>query len=192
MNSKVPDIIYDKHKHELIGLGVSDMYRVTLEQKLSQQIIESDYKKYIPKERIRRHAFFIKKPIHRALTRISGHNASYVKEYLKQSECMAPNYPYEEYKALMDKGVANLAAKVLLGINIEHLKYCVIDRASSWNILCAIDLCFVSIRQDNTVEISRKNGIPSYLKFTTNAMLISFVSGLDGCYRLSIKWTFNL
>jgi len=27
MNSKVPDIIYDKHKHELIGLGVSDMYR---------------------------------------------------------------------------------------------------------------------------------------------------------------------
>jgi len=52
-------------------------------------------------------------------------------------------------------------------------------------------LMFIS-RQDNTVEISRKNGIPSYLKFTTNAMLMSFVSGLDGYYRLSIKWTFNL
>jgi len=119
-----------------------------LEQKLSQQIIESDYKKYIPKECIRKHAFFIKKPIHRALTRISGHNASYVKEqYLKQFECMAPNYPYEEYKALMDKGVPNPAAKVLLRINIEDLKYYEIDRTSSWNILCAIeDLCFVSIR----------------------------------------------
>jgi len=54
-----------------------------------------------------------------------------------------------------------------------------------------IILLFIS-RQDNTVEISRKNGIPSYLKFTTNAMLMSFVSGLDGYYRLSIKWTFNL
>lgn len=27
MNNKVPDIVYEKHKDELIGLGVSDMYR---------------------------------------------------------------------------------------------------------------------------------------------------------------------
>ena len=47
-------------------------------------------------------------------------------------------------------------------------------------------------RQDNTVEVSRKNGIPSYLKFNSNSLLMSFVSTLDGYYRLSIKWTFNL
>lgn len=27
MNNKVPDIVYEKHKDKLIGLGVSDMYR---------------------------------------------------------------------------------------------------------------------------------------------------------------------
>lgn len=27
LNNKVPDIVYEKHKRELIGLGVSDMYR---------------------------------------------------------------------------------------------------------------------------------------------------------------------
>lgn len=27
LENKVPDIIYEKHKRELIGLGVSDMYR---------------------------------------------------------------------------------------------------------------------------------------------------------------------
>lgn len=42
------------------------------------------------------------------------------------------------------------------------------------------------------MEISRKSGIPSYLKFATNALLMSFVSALDGYYRLAIKWTFNL
>ncbi|KAK2578134.1 hypothetical protein KPH14_012606 [Odynerus spinipes] len=170
MENKVPDIVYERHKRELIGLGVSDMYRVMLEKRVPREIVESDYKKYIPKECIKRHAFFIKKPIHNALGRISGHDASYVKEqYLKQFECMAPNYPYEEYKALMDKD------------------------SGTWNQLCAIeDLCFISIRQDSTVEVSRKTGIPSYLKFATNNLLMSFVSALDGYYRLAIKWTFNL
>lgn len=27
MDSNVPDIVYERHKQELIGLGVSDMYR---------------------------------------------------------------------------------------------------------------------------------------------------------------------
>lgn len=27
MENKVPDIVYERHKRELIGLGVSDMYR---------------------------------------------------------------------------------------------------------------------------------------------------------------------
>ncbi|KAF7385653.1 hypothetical protein HZH66_011495 [Vespula vulgaris] len=193
MENKVPDIVYERHKRELIGLGVSDMYRVMLEKRIPREIVESEYKKYIPKECIKRHAFFIKKPIHNALGRISGHDASYVKEqYLKQFECMAPNYPYEEYKALMDKGIPNPPSKVVLRVNVDEVKYCETE-SGAWNQLCAIeDLCFISIRQDNTVEVSRKNGIPSYLKFPTSNLLMSFVSALDGYYRLAIKWTFNL
>lgn len=52
---------------------------------------------------------------------------------------------------------------------------------------------FVSIRDgDNTVEISRKNGIPFYLKFNQVAAMFSFISLLDGYYRLTCKWTFNI
>lgn len=196
MDNKVPDIVYEIHKQELIGLGVTDMYRVMLEKGIPRETVESEYRKYIPRECIKRHAFFIKKPIHNALLeicKISGYDANYVKEqYLKQFECMAPNYPYEEYEALMDRDLQNPPIKVTLRVNVDEVKYCELNVAS-WVTLCAIeDLCFVSIRQDNTVEISRKNGIPSYLKFSKNALLMSFVSALDGYYRLAVKWTFNL
>ncbi|XP_076296086.1 tyrosine-protein kinase hopscotch isoform X3 [Lasioglossum baleicum] len=193
MDNKVPDIVYERHKQELIGLGVCDMYRVMLEKRVPRETVESEYRKYIPKECIKRHGFFIKKPIHNALQKISGYDANYVKEqYLKQFECMAPNYPFEEYEVLMDRGLQNSPTKVTLRVNVDAVKYSEAN-ATSWTILCAIeDLCFVSIRQDNTVEISRKNGIPSYLKFGKNAHLMSFVSALDGYYRLAVKWTFNL
>lgn len=119
-----------------------------VEKQVPREIVESDYKKYIPKECIKRHSFFIKKPIHNALGRISGHDATYVKkQYLNQFECMAPNYPYEEYKALMDKGITNPPSRVLLRINSSEVTYCEVDTNNQWTTLCAIeDLCFVSIR----------------------------------------------
>ncbi|XP_050456065.1 tyrosine-protein kinase hopscotch [Cataglyphis hispanica] len=196
MNNKVSDIVYEKHKDELIGLGVSDMYREMLEKQLPREVVELEYKKYIPKECIKRHAFFVKKPIYNALAGISKEqlDASYVKQqYLQQFENMAPNYLSEEYKVIMNK-IPNSPTQVLLRVNREGLKYSETD-IDDWKTLCTIeDLCFISIREDNTVEISRKTGIPSYLKFKgrTNKMLMSFVSALDGYYRLSIKWTFNL
>ncbi|XP_072764255.1 tyrosine-protein kinase hopscotch [Anoplolepis gracilipes] len=198
MNNKVPDIVYEKHKDELIGLGVSDMYRVMLEKQVPQATVESDYKKYIPKECIKRHAFFVKKPIYNALAGISKEHldASYVKEqYLQQFESMAPNYLYEEYTASMEKNALDPSTKVLLRVNREEIKYCESSN-DDWKTLCTIeDLCFISIdRNDNTVNIARKTGQPTILTFKehTKRMLISFVTVLDGYYRLSIKWTFNL
>ncbi|KAK0091600.1 hypothetical protein PV326_002968, partial [Microctonus aethiopoides] len=194
LETKVPDIIYEMHKRELIGLGVCDMYRVILEKNVPLRYVESNYKKYVPKECVRRHAFFVKKPIHDALNKLSGHNANYVKEqYLDQFSTMAPEYPHEEYKALMDKDNSKTPTRVLLRITLSELKYHKMENPRNWRSLCAIEnLCFISIRQDSTVEVSRKNGIPSYLKFSTNALLMSFVSALDGYYRLTVKWTFNL
>lgn len=123
--------------------------RVILEKNQTRETVESEYKKYIPKECIKRHAFFIKKPIRNALEICASslHDASYVKEqYLKQFECIAPNYPYEEYKASMDKEDSNTSIKVLLRINAENVRYCETD-IGTWKILCAIeDLCFISIR----------------------------------------------
>jgi len=107
MNNEIPEISYDKYRRELVGLGVADMYRVMVEKGVERDIVESDYKKFIPKEVIRHHFIFVKKPIHDSLVKIkknAQHDAWFVKgEYLKQFEEIAPNYLSEEYKALMDE-----------------------------------------------------------------------------------------
>jgi len=60
-----------------------------LEKKLPREIVESEYKKYIPKECIKRHAFLLENLFTKALTKLSGYDAAYVKEqYLKQFEWM--------------------------------------------------------------------------------------------------------
>ena len=115
-----------------------------LEKDVSQEIVEADYKKYIPKECIKRHSFFIKKPIHNALARISGHGPEFVKEqYLNQFECMAPNYLCEEYKAIMEATLL----KVLLRVNATDIKYYQSDDSNgTWETFCTIkDLCFLTI-----------------------------------------------
>lgn len=149
LENKVPDIIFEKHKRELIGLGVADMYRVTIEKELSREAVESDYKKYIPKECIKKHSFFIKKPIRNALAGLSGHDAAFVREqYLKMFETMAPNYLCEEFKAIMDKGQGESASRVMLRVHPMKIEYYSTDENSlEWQLVCAIeDLCFVSIR----------------------------------------------
>lgn len=76
LENRIPDL-YEKYKRELVGLGVTDMYRVMLEKDIPRETVESDYKKYIPKEVIKRHSIFIKKPIHDTLGKIkkAGHDA---------------------------------------------------------------------------------------------------------------------
>lgn len=106
LENKIPDIIYEKYRRELIGLGITDMYRVMLEKDISRQSVENEYKKYIPKEVLKRHSIFIKKPIHDTLGKLqkSVHDAKYVKaEYLKQLDIIAPEYLSEVYKAVTDE-----------------------------------------------------------------------------------------
>lgn len=105
LGNNIPDINFEKHRRELVGLGVADMYRVILEKDIAADIVENDYKKYMPKEVLKKHSFFIKKPIHDSLGKIkkSGHDSWYVKaEYLKQLEVMAPEYLAEDFRAVMD------------------------------------------------------------------------------------------
>ncbi|CAN8005379.1 unnamed protein product [Ixodes hexagonus] len=64
----------------------------------------------------------------------------------------------------------------------------------TWTHICSIsDLCFVNMNLSNcTVEISRRNGIPQHVKFSSVSRMQSFLSLLDGYYRLMEKWTVNL
>ncbi|CAH1103307.1 unnamed protein product [Psylliodes chrysocephalus] len=199
LDNKIPDIIYEKHRSEIVGLGITDMYRVMLEKDISKEAVENDYKKYFPKEVLKRHPFFMRKPIRDHLTKLSKsvYDASYVKtEYLKQLESIAPEYLIENYKACVDQegSIYNIYLKVNPYHSTEPgIRYCIDPKKGDWQLICSIeDVVFVSIRADNTTEISRKTGIPFYLKFDFADTLRSFISLLDGYYRLTCKWTFNI
>ncbi|XP_044747142.1 tyrosine-protein kinase hopscotch [Coccinella septempunctata] len=206
LKNKIPDIVFEKCKKELVGLGITDMYRVMLEKDIPKEIVENDYRKYIPKEVLKRHAFFIKKPIRETLSKLqkTRHDAGFVKdEYLNQLNILAPDYLSETYKAAteQDGSVLNILVKISPpnsclesdGTNLAVLKYCIENKKEKWQLIGTIeDMAYVSIRIDGTVEISRTNGIPFYLKFNSLPVMWSFISHLDGYYRLSCKWTFNI
>ncbi|KAJ8985905.1 hypothetical protein NQ317_010662 [Molorchus minor] len=200
LDNKVPDIIYEKYRRELVGLGITDMYRVMLEKELPKGSVEKDYKKYIPKEVLKRHPFFIKKPIHDTLSKLqkSVDDASYVKaQYLKQLDNIAPEYLSETYKAILDHGdVSSIVIKLSPfdqdkpGINLKYFT----EAKKEWQVICRIeDLVVISIRNDDgSLELSRRNGIPFYLKFNSKSMMYSFISLVDGYYRLTCIWTFSI
>lgn len=70
LKNHVPDLVYEKFRWELVGLGITDMYRVILEEGLTREAVESDYKKYMPKEVLKRHPFFMKRPIQKTLVKL--------------------------------------------------------------------------------------------------------------------------
>lgn len=73
---KIPGLCYEQYHKELVGLGITDMYRVMLEEGLTKRAVESDYKKYMCKEVLKKHSFFLKKPINSTLSSLqkAGYN----------------------------------------------------------------------------------------------------------------------
>lgn len=148
LKNRVPDLIYDKFRWELVGLGITDMYRAMLEDGSTRETVESDYKKYMPNEVLKRHAFFIKRPIQTTLAKLqrAGYDKwlvvagtienkrmqivryRYVKaQYLKQLNSMAPEYLVEDYTAY--KPEDNTTVPITIRVSPYHptepgLKYC--------------------------------------------------------------------
>ncbi|KAL0279111.1 UNVERIFIED_CONTAM: hypothetical protein PYX00_000731 [Menopon gallinae] len=199
INNNVDDLNIEKHKGELLGLGVTDMYRVFIDEGVPLDQVEADYKKYIPKALLKNHFFFIKPKIHSSLSKIKikkEQNGWYVKEeYLTMFDKIAPQYLTENYTAKIFHNGSE--RQVYVQVNPFHESQPGVsyrfDPKEDWQHLCTIDdLCYISVRKEGTVEISRKNGIPFYFSFNSKLTMYSFVSLLDGYYRLICKWTFNL
>ncbi|XP_035702306.1 tyrosine-protein kinase JAK2 isoform X2 [Folsomia candida] len=199
LQGHIPDISQDQVKSEALGLCVTDMLRLIQEEAMTLDYIEANYKQFIPKSIYRQHKFFLKKKIHDTLVKLversRPQNSNYIKEqYISQVEELAPRYFAEEFYAMTYKQAEYPAT---IRVNVYHTKEPGVSVAymgkHNWDHICTIeDLCFISIRGDCTAEISRKNGIPICFKFKSQELAHSFVSMLDGYYRLSEKWTFNL
>lgn len=222
LQSRIPDISQDRVKPEALGLCVTDMLRLIHEDTLTLDYIQANYKQFIPKTIYKQHKFFLKKKIHEALVKVLANskpqNSKYIKEqYISQVEELAPRYFTEEFHAMtykQEEYPATVRVDVYHptepGISVAYMGKHNVSREDTaknitvyinqqcliflqWEHVCTIEeLCFISIRGDCTAEISRKNGIPMCFKFKSQELVHSFVSMLDGYYRLSEKWTFNL
>lgn len=125
LKSKVTGLCYDTYKRELIGLGVADMYRAILEEDKSRETVEQNYKQFMPKEVVKQHMFFLKKPVQDTLKKIINNNTvdthyvSVIKEsYLEQFNSIAPDYLEEEYKAFHSEN--GCSVNVTFRVNPYH------------------------------------------------------------------------
>lgn len=195
---RIPEM--GQHKNKALGLAATDMIREMLENHLELDDMKTRYKDFLPKELWKTHRFWLKQPLLDAVNKglvNSKQNVGYVKEQFMYQVCdLAPDYGCEYYKAQIDED--GKIWEIMLQINPYHasepgIRMQMKTSKSKWVHICSIeDLYYLSSRKDNTVEISRRNGIPQYVKLENVDQLNSFVSCLDGYYRLMEKWTFNL
>ncbi|KAG6456774.1 hypothetical protein O3G_MSEX009942 [Manduca sexta] len=174
------------------------MTRAIAEEKLQLNDVVRNYKKYVPKEIVRRHGPVPKKYAHACLPQLCavGHNVNYVKNlYLQQLYGLAPNYLAEEFdNVFWQNGGDVIPVRVMVTPFHPHQPgirlYNTLKR--EWFHACTIEeLIYLTRNGDNSLELSRR-GTPIFLKFKTEEQISSFISVCDGYYRLMVKWTFNL
>ncbi|GBP07970.1 Tyrosine-protein kinase hopscotch [Eumeta japonica] len=195
-SNSVPEIKYPDHKKELLGLGITDMFRAILEEKISLKDAVRNYKNHIPKVILRRHGHFPKKYALETIPTILVHDVNYVKsQYLQQMYTLAPNYLAEEY---CDVQWQTGKSVVLVHLHVAPFHeqqpglrlYNSITR--EWIHIGTIEeIIYLTRNGDNCLEVSRR-GTPLFFKFKSEEELSSFISVCDGYYRLMVKWTFNL
>lgn len=195
----IPEVLESQEK--VLGLAVADMLRVVKETGTSRDVVEKDYRKYLPSKVLKNWLmkYWMKSALHNNLVELdkSVGDAVYIKgKYVNQIVELSKDYIWETFEAQVDED--GQVQKVKLQVNPYHethpgVRVQTVGKNKNWQSICSIeDLCFVCIRQDNMVEISRKNGVPKYFKLSDTADMHSFVSLLDGYYRLMERWTFNL
>jgi hypothetical protein len=112
---------------------------------------------------------------------------------------LVPTYGIEQYDVTFDDRFSSSRGNLVQvkveystqnGIQIKPIQ----DTKNDWTKVCHIsDIGFISLHSQNkTVEISRKSGVPFYFTFNHDLDMKSFVSLLDGYYRLTEKWSFNI
>ncbi|XP_043204209.1 tyrosine-protein kinase hopscotch-like [Amphibalanus amphitrite] len=188
-----------RQKEDALGLAVTDMYRLMREMNVRREDVEKDYKSFIPRDLVKMHSFFLKSPIRKHLIKLEQgpiNDVMYIKEkYVQKALEMCPTYGDETYTVQRDE--AGVVRQWKLVVDPFHptqpgLRMKTDGGENSIHICTISDICYISLRNDNRVELARKNGVPQYFRFASEAEMTSCVSLLDSYYRLMEKWTFCL
>lgn len=197
---------------------VTDITRYILERKLTldKALDQVDFAEFLPvryREKRKRIIFFKTKEIEEAIHVVwhnSHQNLLFVKEQYIESiigrhnpDALLPEYTIERYAAQIESyangkrthspiEIGFFPYDDSLGLAFRVMINATKDQLPSWQTICVVqDLCFLSV-QETVVEVSRKSGSPVVLQFAAESHVKSFVSLLDGYYRLSEKWAFSL
>lgn len=117
LHALLPPSLYKSFKSEIMGLSVVDMFRAIIEEGLREEKVIDDYQKYIPRSVLKRHLFFLKKPVVKNLNLLkqnrSRYDPIYVKSgYLEQFKKIFPNYLSETFKAFIKNGDKPCAVQI--------------------------------------------------------------------------------
>lgn len=201
---RVPELHQSKVQSRTLGLVITDVVRHLIEMGQTPQQGNYSFSDFMPsvlvgpwKMRV------LKTRMTTALNECwqnSRQNAQRVKEiYVNEFRSIVPDYVCEQFASQVDTD--GRVWEVILQVNPYHPQLPGLRMRPrgpkeniTWTQICSIsDLCFVNMVPSNcTVEISRRNGIPQNLRFDSVSQMHSFVSLLDGYYRLTEKWTVNL
>uniref|UniRef100_A0A147BCV5 non-specific protein-tyrosine kinase n=1 Tax=Ixodes ricinus TaxID=34613 RepID=A0A147BCV5_IXORI len=201
---RVPELHHNRVQHRTLGLVVTDVVRHLIEAGQNPQQGSFSFSDFMPAVLVGPLKMRVLKPrLTNALNECwhnSRQNVNRVKEiYVNEFRSIVPDYGCEQFVAQVDSD--GRVWEVVLQVNPHHPQMPGLrmhSKASkesiTWTHICSIsDLCFVNMNLSNcTVEISRRNGIPQNIRFSSVSRMQSFLSLLDGYYRLMEKWTVNL
>jgi hypothetical protein len=191
------DIVY--------GLAVTDMLRETLKRNIPLDVaLDSIDLSHCLPQNCKRNKILVKAKVQQSLSKAwnnSKKDINFVEqEYMNLFiTSLSPTYGIEQYDVIFDDRLSVSCGdlnqvKVQYsnknGIQIKSIQ----DTKNDWIKVCDIsDIGFISLHSQNKkVEISRKSGVPFYFTFKHDLDMKSFVSLLDGYYRLTEKWSFNI
>ncbi|XP_050438365.1 tyrosine-protein kinase hopscotch-like isoform X2 [Adelges cooleyi] len=208
LNNNVTGLCYVTYRPYIIGLGVTEMYREILVECKNKEDVERNYLQYMPKELFKWHyifiLYFLKKPIIEKLRSVMDCNAKHLyfpsdslfkSSYVDQFTWIAPDYLEGEYIALYD--VNGNSIEVTLKINPFHskmpgIRMCTTDKEEWVHLVAIEDLCFLSSTNELVVEIFHKTGPRILIRFYNAKTMISFLTLLNGYYRLMVNWSFDV
>lgn len=201
---RVPELHQSKVQSRTLGLVITDVVRHLIELGQTPQQGSYSFSDFMPSVLVGPWKMRVLKT--RMMTALnecwqnSRQNAQRVKEiYVNEFNSIVTEYSCEQFASQVDTD--GRVWEVILQVNPYHAQLPGLrmrakgpKETETWTQICSIsDLCFVNMVPSHcTVEISRRNGIPQNLKFNSISQMHSFVSLLDGYYRLTEKWTVNL
>ena len=115
---------------------------------------------------------------------------------------VAPDYALEAYNVYRNESRLRPMELRVRFQQKEDETYCYVEERlrtspnnknlNSWTEICDIETISHATIRDNVAQIARLNGCPVRLEFETNLHAQSFISCVDGYYRLMRKWNLNL